>query len=84
MGEISRGLRQIQARDNLAREVRKRSERLKQFSRYRNPADTAPTTDSIAYSEGDVMSAEAGGGGASRIPNVLAEDTWDLFRVLLR
>jgi hypothetical protein len=84
MEEISRGLRQIQARDNLALEVRKRSERLKQVSRYRNPTDTAPTTDSIAYSEGDVMAVEAAGGGASRMPNVLGEDTWDLFRVLLR
>jgi len=26
----------------------------------------------------------AQGGKAARLPNVLAEDTWDLFRVLLR
>ena len=84
MEEISRGLKQIQARGTLAQEVKVRSERLKQVARYRNSADTAPTTDSIGYSEGDVLATEAAGGGAAKMPNVLAEDTWDLFRVLLQ
>jgi hypothetical protein len=84
MEDISRGLKLIQARDNLSIEVRKRSERLKQVARYRNAADTSPTTDSIAVSEGDVLKSEAAGGGSTKMPNVLAEDTWDLFRVLLR
>ena len=48
------------------------------------PADTSPTAESMAFSEGDVLAGEAAGGGAARMPNVLAEDTWDLFRVLLR
>ena len=34
-------------------------------------------------SEGDVLSGEPVG-AAARLPNVLAEDTWDLFRILLR
>jgi hypothetical protein len=31
-----------------------------------------------------VLAVPAQGGTAARVPNVLAEDTWDLFRVLLR
>ena len=46
--------------------------------------DTAPTADSLAFSEGDVMANEPLGASSARMPNVLAEDTWDLFRILLR
>lgn len=84
MEAISHGLKQIQARGNLAQEVKGRSERLKQVARYRNATDTSPTTDSIRYSEGDALAGDATGGGSAKMPNVLAEDTWDLFRVLLR
>jgi hypothetical protein len=41
-------------------------------------------SDSIAFAEGDVMDTEATGVVANRLPNVLGEDTWDLFRILLR
>jgi len=87
MAQIDRARTLIQARNNIAQEIKARSDRLKQIARYRGPADTSPMPDSLAFSEGDVL--EGGGGqqakGASaRMPNVLAEDTWDLFRVLLR
>jgi hypothetical protein len=52
-------------------------------ARYRGPKDTAPQVECLAPSEGDVLALPAQGGTA-RLPNVLAEDTWDLFRVLLR
>jgi hypothetical protein len=65
--------------------VKVRSERLKQIARYRNEKDTSPMPESIAFSEGDVLAGETlGAQSAARMPNVLAEDTWDLFRVLLR
>jgi hypothetical protein len=75
MAQIQRAQRLLAGRAGLAAEIQGLSERLKQRSRYRGAADTAPTTDSI------------GPGGADTptgVPNVLAEDTWDLFRVLLR
>jgi hypothetical protein len=81
MAEIARGLANIRVRGNLAQEVKQRSDRLKQTARYRNNTDTSPTAESIAFGEGDVLGGEALG---VRMPNVLAEDTWDLFRVLLR
>ena len=73
MAEIARGQAKIQGRSNIAQEVKGRTDRLKQVARYRNTTDTSPTADSIAPVQ-----------STARMPNVLAEDTWDLFRVLLR
>ena len=84
MAEIARARALIQARTNIAQEVKTRSERLKQIARYRGANDSSPTPESIAFSEGDVLAGETLGASAARMPNVLAEDTWDLFRVLLR
>ncbi|HKZ72886.1 MAG TPA: hypothetical protein VJ011_02410 [Steroidobacteraceae bacterium] len=84
MGEIARGRTLLHDRANIAQEIRARTERLRQSGRYRAPADTVPTAESLAFSEGDALSGHAGGAAAARMPNVLAEDTWDLFRVLLR
>ena len=84
MGEIARAHRLIAEREGLAGEIRTRSERLKSLARYRGPKDTAPQVDCLAPAEGDVLAMPAQGGAAARLPNVLAEDTWDLFRVLLR
>jgi hypothetical protein len=84
MAEIDRARAVVQNRNNIAQEIKARSERIKQVARYRNPSDTAPVSESIGFSEGDVLSTDATGSSALRMPNVLAEDTWDLFRVLLR
>jgi hypothetical protein len=84
MAEIAKARVIIQARTNIAQEVKTRSERMKQIARYRGPNDSSPTPESIAFSEGDVLAGETLGASAARMPNVLAEDTWDLFRVLLR
>jgi hypothetical protein len=79
MSQIERASAVLQARTNIAAEVKERSERLRKIVRYKNQADTVPMSDSIMFAEG----AEAPPGEA-KLPNVLAEDTWDLFRVLLR
>ncbi|MGH8138821.1 MAG: hypothetical protein ACREVV_11605 [Steroidobacteraceae bacterium] len=84
MREIEAARLVIQARASIAQEITSRTDRLKQVARYRSPADTSPTPDSLAFSEGDVMGSEPIGASAARMPNVLAEDTWDLFRILLR
>ena len=85
MAEIAKARALIQARTNIAQEVKVRSERLKQIARYRGPNDSSPTPESIGFSEGDVLAGETlGQQNAARMPNVLAEDTWDLFRILLR
>jgi hypothetical protein len=84
MDEIDRARTLVQGRTNIAQEVKARSERIRQIGRYRGAADTSPMSDSLAFTEGDIMDSEATGAGATRMPNVLAEDTWDLFRILLR
>jgi hypothetical protein len=84
MAEIARARTLIQNRNSIAQEVKVRSERMKQIARYRGQNDSSPTPESIAFSEGDVLAGETLGASAARMPNVLAEDTWDLFRVLLR
>jgi hypothetical protein len=84
MAEIARARALIQVRTSIAQEVKTRSERLKQIARYRGSNDSSPTPESIAFGEGDVLAGQTLGESAARMPNVLAEDTWDLFRVLLR
>ena len=84
MGEIESARGLVQGRTNIVQEVKARSERIKQIARYRTPMDTSPMSDSIAMTEGDVLDTQATAVGATRLPNVLGEDTWDLFRILLR
>jgi hypothetical protein len=84
MAEIENAYGLIQSRANIAQEIKARSDRLKQVARYRNAPDTTPAVDSIAFSEGDVLAGGAAGTNRKPLPNVLAEDTWDLYRILLR
>ena len=84
MAEIERGSARIQSRTNVTQEVKERCERLRKIARFRSAGDTVPTSESIAFAEGDALATGASGASAGKLPNVLAEDTWDLFRVLLR
>jgi hypothetical protein len=84
MGEINRAQQLLSLRANLGEQIKARSERLKSVVRYRAPTDSSPVTDSIAMSSGDVLDTVALGSDMARVPNVLAEDTWDLFRILVR
>ncbi|HUN76302.1 MAG TPA: hypothetical protein VMU40_17440 [Steroidobacteraceae bacterium] len=75
----------LQSKVNVAQDVKGRSERLKAIVRYRDASDATPQPESIAFGEGDALADQPlGGTAAARMPNVLAEDTWDLFRVLMR
>jgi hypothetical protein len=55
--------------------VRAKLERLRGTSEYRNTADTVPTADSLAAATAAVSASNW---------NVLAEDYWDLYNLLLR
>jgi hypothetical protein len=75
----------LQRKENVAQDVKDRSERLKAMARYRDTSDASPLAESIAFGERDALADQPlGGTAAARMPNVLAEDTWDLFRVLTR
>jgi hypothetical protein len=84
MKQIERADDLLRGRNNVTPEVKQRSDRLKQLARYRVVTDAAPTAESLAFSEGDALAGAPSGLAAARMPNVLAEDTWDLYRVLLR
>jgi hypothetical protein len=84
MGQIARAHMLIGETGTMGQEIRACSERLKRVARYRNAQDSTPQTDSLAFAEGDILEAGPLGTIAGQIPNVLAEDTWDLFRILLR
>ena len=84
MGEIGRALRLLSERAGVAEQIRARSARLKPLARYRSATDSTPLAESLAFSEGDVLAVGSLAMTAVPLPNVLAEDTWDLFRVLLR
>ena len=84
MGQIARAHRLLGARAGVAEEIKVRCERLQRVARYRGAADSSPAANSLAFSEGDLLVAAALGADVARLPNVLAEDIWDLFRILLR
>jgi len=84
MGEISRALELLDERAGLGEQIRARSARLEPLARYRSPGDSTPVAESLAFSEGDVLADGALAVSRAPLPNVLGEDTWDLFRVLLR
>ncbi len=92
IAQIARARAVLESKATVAQDVKGRADRLKAIARYRNDADTTPIAESVTLVEGDVLAAQPLGGTLSvrgslttaRMPNVLAEDTWDLFRVLLR
>ena len=83
MKEIAQALALIQVRASVT-EITARVERLRQVARYRSPTDTSPLAESTSFAEGDVLTASPRGAATAHLPNVLAEDIFDLFRVLLR
>ena len=70
MAEIARGRALLQQRTSLPQEIKQCLEGLRELAKYRNPAETAPTAESLAATlEGS---------------KVLLEDLWEIYRVLLR
>lgn len=70
MEQIGRARTLLQQRGSLSQEIKQHSERLREMAKYRGAADTVPTAESLASTlEGT---------------KVLADDSWEIFRVLLR
>jgi len=59
-------------------------ERLRATCEYRNNADTVPTADSLASTAADLDLGKSTKPTSAATWNVLAEDYWDLYTVLLR
>jgi hypothetical protein len=82
MGDVVKGRNLLKQRGGLTQEVMQRSERLRATAAYLSDLDTVPIPESCGIAEGDVLAHGSFGVTSARLPNVLAEDTWDLFKVL--
>ena len=72
MSEIQRARAQLEQRGDVLTEIRSRAEALRRVGRYRAESDSVPEPASLA---------EDGTGAAAE---VLSEDCWEIYRVLLR
>ncbi len=70
MRQIAHGRTLLDNKAALGELVKQRAARLRELAKYRNPEDTAPTAESLT------SSVEGG-------TRVLADDLWEIFRVLL-
>ena len=84
MSDIVKARNLLKQRGGITQEVAQRTERLRSTASYLGEFETVPIPESCDVSEGDVLAHGSQGVTAARLPNVLAEDTWDLFKVLLR
>ena len=84
MSDIVKARNLLKQRAGITQEVQQRTERLRSTAAYLGDFETVPVPESCGVSEGDVLAHGSQGVTAARLPNVVAEDTWDLFKVLLR
>jgi hypothetical protein len=84
MSDIVKARNLLKQRSGITQEVAQRTERLRGTASYLADFETVPIPESCGVSEGDVLAHGSQGVTAAKLPNVLAEDTWDLFKVLLR
>ena len=82
MSQIERAEARLRPHGSLSQEVKLRTERLWPLVRYRDPAEDAiPMAEFLAS---DTDAAVTGAGPMAGVPNVLAENTWDIHSILLR
>jgi hypothetical protein len=84
MSDIVKARNLVKQRNGIMQEVAQRSERLRGSAAYLGEFETVPIPESCGVAEGDVLAHGSQGVTAAKLPNVVAEDTWDLFKVLLR
>ncbi len=84
MSDIVKARALVKQRSGLMQDIAQRSERLKSTAAYLGEHETVPIPESCGVSEGDILAHGSQGVSSAKLPNVVAEDTWDLFTVLLR
>ena len=84
MSDIVKARNLLKQRAGITQEVQQRTERLRSTATYLGEFETVPIPESCDVSEGDVLAHGSQGVSSAKLPNVVAEDTWDLFKVLLR
>jgi hypothetical protein len=84
MSDIVKARNLLKQRAGLTQDVAQRAERLRATAAYLGEFETVPVPESCGVSEGDVLAHGSQGVTSAKLPNVVAEDTWDLFKVMLR
>jgi hypothetical protein len=84
MSDIVKARNLLKQRAGITQEVAQRTERLRSTATYLGEFETVPIPESCGVSEGDILAHGSQGVTSAKLPNVVAEDTWDLFKVLLR
>ncbi len=82
MQRVQRAIAAVSSQKQINGLVKLKLDRLRQSCEYRNAADTVPTADSLAPV--GAHSGRSAKGPAASPWNVLAEDYWDLYTLLLR
>ena len=81
MAEIQKGMAIARSEREVALNVKGKIEKYRGYCQYRNESDTVPTSDSMAERDDeDVLKKSA----RSSTSNVLAEDYWDLYTLMMR
>jgi hypothetical protein len=84
IAEIARARALIEQKLDPGQELRLRSDKLVQMARYRSDEDTIPAPESLMAAPVESVARTPRGMNSAQLPNVLGEDTFELFRVLLR
>lgn len=84
MSDIVKARNLLKQRSGITQELGQRGERLRGTVAYLSEFDTVPIPESCCVSEGDVLAHGSHGVTAAKLPNVVAEDTWDLLKVVLQ
>lgn len=79
MAEIAAALKLVRSQKDIAPEIKARTDILKAAVTYRHSQDSVPEPASLPSAF-----IQRGGGVSVREPNVLADDYWDVYVVLLR
>ena len=85
MQRVRKAQQAVASLKQITASVKSKMERLRTTCEYRNTADTVPTADSLAAAS--FPAADSAGPGSGQTPvqwNVLAEDYWDLYTLLMR
>ena len=81
---IVEAMEKLEQRTSVGQEIKERTESLQKSAAYASAEDTIPRPETLLASAGDVMLRAPKGSRAPVAANVLAEDSWDIFRAMLR
>jgi hypothetical protein len=84
LDDVARALAILSQRAPAPNEIKPRIDRIRASARYRGETDCIPLPESLLAPPEELDLAGNQQRPERNLPNVLAEDTWDIFKVLLR